>query len=77
LGYETQFVVSSNKIITVDKKIKGRGGERERERERERESTNRVDAGGGVVVYPQQERTKASAVGDNRKELSLCLKVKP
>jgi hypothetical protein len=36
LGYETQFVVSSNKIITVDKKIKGRGGERERERERER-----------------------------------------
>jgi hypothetical protein len=36
LGYETQFVVSSNKIITVDKKIKGRGGERERERERVR-----------------------------------------
>jgi hypothetical protein len=69
LGYETQFVVSSNKIITVDKKIKGG--------ERERESTNRVDAGGGVVVYPQQERTKASAVGDNTKELSLCLKVKP
>jgi hypothetical protein len=32
LGYETQFVVSSNKIITVDKKIKGRGGERERVR---------------------------------------------
>jgi hypothetical protein len=27
-------VVSSNKIITVDKKIKGRGGERERERVR-------------------------------------------
>jgi hypothetical protein len=36
LGYETQFVVSSNKIITVDKKIKGRGRERERERERVR-----------------------------------------
>jgi uncharacterized protein (DUF1330 family) len=51
LGYETQFVVSSNKIITVDKKIKGRGGERERERDE-------VPCKFCLVIFDQKQKVR-------------------